>query len=399
MTNLSRKQRRLDRALTYWEDMAGEISAEKLHTLNDQRTQLYKTLTSGLQDAVFVERSAELLTNLYPLGERGGYLKEWIPLMQSARTKLDPESHLICQLLNQLAYSLFREERLDDASAMLDLTKEHPSNKFQRCLTQFYYAIILVKRKQFHEAIKGLKLSIAAFQDLGEIAQQKLGSACLACASAYRVHGSYQEALESCQQAIAAYARAQDVSYEARSYQALATIYSDIEQFEQGLEALDKAEHLLTKTISKLDETDLLIHRGVIYCRQKDWASAIGSFKKIDTAFLEENNNPHLLGYYNYNLAFALDGMHKHAEAIALMQRSQQYWGLLNDAAMLALTQSRIAESTIFNGDIAMGLVLWATAVEQLEQVAQTDYIVQRRAEIDRLDTDWYRKHKCDWQI
>ena len=396
VTKLSRKQRRLERALGYWEDLAGDISAEKLHTLNEQRTQLYKTLTDGLQDELFVARSAELLTNLYPLGERGGYLKEWIPLMQQAYTSLPPDNPLVCQLLNQLAYSFFQENRLDEADTALKQIPKPYCDRFQSSLSLYYSALILIKRNHLSEAIERLHQSIDNFKALGNRAMQKLGSVYMACAVVYRNQGKYDVALKFSQKAIIAYRNAKDVLYEARSHLTFASIHRENQQYNAALHALDTAEKLLSQTISQPDEIDLWTNRGVIYARQENWKASLAAFEQVNHAFLEENNNPSLLVYVYYNRAFALDKLHQHKSAVPLYQQAQELWIRLGNKAELAINQSQLAEATILSGQLKQGLQLWEASLQMLKAAPQTPFIIKRRKEIAGFDVDWIQKHKCD---
>ena len=336
--------------LSYWFERARPWGDETLHALDPERHNLLRAVQFGLGLESTRGEAANLMLQIYPLIERRGYWRRWIPLLENALAKCSPEDHeLAVHLLDRLGqcYRLDRQwaKSLERHRQEEDLAQQLGDGrllaKAQLNLSQTYWSEREYDKAEVlaEQALEGFEQAGGEPEQFGA-ARSNLGLIALGC-------GDLERAESWLREAIAIYRSIERPALLARSLMNLMITLERAGRIEEALVCGHEALSLLAGTEHELDKVRVELTIGTLYMDLEQWAEAEKAYKRADSLALRQSGNAYLMALAANNLGSVYMQMGRLQESELVLRRSIDYARQSGGRVMLANSLGSMAETKL----------------------------------------------------
>lgn len=291
--------------LVYWLERTQDLDDKTLHGLDREQHNLFRAVNFGLQLKETYCEAANLILQIYPLIERRGYYRRWIPLLENAVGNCAAsDQELIVHLLDRLGQCYRLDRRWDkslarhhqEEDAAVQLGDMNLIAKARLNLSQTYWSQRRYDEAQAYgeKALSGFKKSngnpeqfAATLSNLGLIA---LG------------RGELDAAEDWLEQTIAAYRSLKRPALLARSLMNLTITLERAGHVEKALAKCREAQVVLETTEHELDKVRVELTLGTLYMDLQQWENAENAYKRADSAALRRSGDAYLMAVTTNNL-------------------------------------------------------------------------------------------------
>lgn len=336
--------------LSYWLDSSRELDDKKLHRLDDERHNLYRAARFGLGLEKTRCNAATLMLQIYPLIERRGYWRRWIPLLEKAvESCAEAEPELVVRLLDRLGqcYRLNRQwqESLARHQREEELAREMGDPKLlaksQLNLSQTYWSL-----RQYAPAVRYGEAALARFTASGGDAEQLGATVTILGLIAYG-RGQLETAETLLTQAVDAYRSIDRPALLARSLMNLTIALQRDGRNEEALPLCHEALEILQPTEHELDKVRVELTLGTLYLNLERLVEAQEAYKRANSPALRRTGNTYLMALAANNLGSVYLEMGRLQEAQRTLKDSILLWRRAGGRLMLANTLGSMAETLL----------------------------------------------------
>ena len=336
--------------LAYWLDSSRELDDKKLHRLDDERHNIYRAVRFGID----LERTrcdaATLILQIYPLIERRGYWRRWIPLLQKAvNSCTEADSSLAVRLLDRLGqcYRLNRQwqESLAKHQREEELAQQMGDRKLlaksQLNLSQTYWSL-----RQYDQAVRYGEAALAGFTATAGDAEQIGATFTILGLIAYG-RGQWQTAESLLTQAVDAYRSIDRPALLARSLMNLTLTLQRDGRNEEALPLCREALEILQPTEHELDKVRVELALGTSYLNLNRLVEALEAYERANSPALRRTGDTYLMALTANNLGSVYLEMGRLEEAQRTLNDSIRLWRRAGGRLMLANTLGSMAETLL----------------------------------------------------
>jgi tetratricopeptide (TPR) repeat protein len=339
--------------LAYWLKRSRDLDDKTLHRLDEERHNLYRAVGFGLGLESSRCDASQLILQIYPLIERRGYWRRWIPLLEEAVKGCgDADAVLTVHLLDRLGqcYRLNRqwEESLARHGREEVLAQEMGDQKLlaksHLNLSQTYWSL-----RQYDQAMRYGELALAGFTEYGADTDQ-LGATTSNLGLIALSQGELETAETWLTQAIDAYRSINRPALLARSLMNLTITLQRDGRNEEALPLCQEALEILAATEHELDKVRVELTLGTLYMKLNRLLEAEGAYKRANSPALRRIGDTYLMALLANNLGSVYFEMERLEEAERAYNDGIILWRRCGGRLMLANTLSSMAETKLAMG-------------------------------------------------
>ena len=335
--------------LSYWLNRSCDLDDKKLHLLDAERHNLFRAARFGMSLPVTQRDASKLILQIYPLIERRGYWRRWIPLLEEGVKCSDAESALTVNLLDRLGQcyrldrqwqeSLAKHEREEQLAQ--DLGDQKLMAKSRLNLSQTYWSL-----RNYDHAVRYGELALAGFTDYGGDADQ-LGAATSNLGLIELGLGELGTAETWLAQAIDAYRSIDRPALLARSLMNLAITLDRDGRNEEAVPLCLESLQILESTEHELDKVRVELTLGTLYMKLHRLVEAEEAYKRANSPALRRIGDTYLMALQTNNLGSVYLEMERLDEAERSFDYSITLWRRSGGRIQLANTLGSMAETML----------------------------------------------------
>ena len=339
--------------LAYWLIRSKELDDRTLHRLDDERHNLYRAARFGMGLESTLCDAARLILQIYPLIERRGYWRRWIPLLEEAENNCgEADAALQVRLLDRLGqcYRLNRqwEESIAKHRREETLATETGDQlliaKSRLNLSQTYWSL-----RQYDEAVRHGEKALAGFTEFGGDAEQ-FGATTTILGLIALGRGKLETAETWLRQAVDAYRSIDRPALLARSLMNLTITLERDGRNEDALPYCQEALVILEPTEHELDKVRIELTLGTLYLNLKRLVEAEEAYKRANSPALRRMEDNYLRALLANNLGSVYLEMGHLEESERTLKESIILWRQSGGRLMLANTLGTMAETKLAMG-------------------------------------------------
>ncbi len=336
--------------LAYWLDCSQDLDDQKLHRLDADWHNLLRATRFGLGLGATSADASRLILQIYPLIERRGYWRHWIPLLeQGIKNGHELETTLTVNLLDRLGQcyrldrqwdkSLARHGREQELAGVVGdellLAKSHLN------LSQTYWSM-----HQYDQALRYAELALAGFSSYGGNADQ-LGATTTILGLIALGRGELETAESWLKQAITAYRSLDRPALLARSLMNLAITLQRDGRNEEALPICHEALQILESTAHELDKVRVELTLGTLYMNLNRLEEAEEAYRRANSPALRRIGDTYLMALQANNLGTVYLEMGRLEDAERAFSDSISLWHRSEGRIMLANTLGNMGETKL----------------------------------------------------
>jgi tetratricopeptide (TPR) repeat protein len=336
--------------LGYWLNSSRDLEDKALHRLDEERHNLYRAVGFGLGLESSHCDASQLILQIYPLIERRGYWRRWIPLLEKAVKGCGyADTALTVHLLDRLGqcYRLNRqwEKSLARHHREKELAKDIGDQKLlaKACLnlSQTYWSL-----RQYDQAVRYGKLAMTGFTEYGSDTDQ-LGATTSNLGLIALSQGELKTAETWLLQAIDTYRSINKPALLARSLMNLTITLQRDGRNEEALPLCQEAVEILDATDHELDKVRVGITLGTLYMKLNRLHEAEEVYKRANSPALRRIGDTYLMAVLANNLGSVYYEMERLEEAERAYNDGIILWRRCGGRLMLANTLGSMAETKL----------------------------------------------------
>ena len=333
--------------LNYWLNNSQELDDKTLHRLDGERHNLHRAVGFGIKLPPTRCAAARLILQIYPLIERRGYWRRWIPLLEGAVTSCaDADTSLTIDLLDRLGQCYRLNRQWPDSLASHQREEKLARQladplrlaKARLNLSQIYWS-----QRRYDQAVENGQAALTGFQEAGGSVEQLGATATILGLIAYG-RGDLPTAEKWLAQAIAAYRTVDLPALLARS---LMNLTLCLERDGRGQEALPlcrEALDILDPTEHELDKVRVELAMGTIFLNSSRLEEAEAAYKRADSPALRRIGDSYLMALLANNLGNVYLEMGRLEDAERKLKGSIALWRTIDSRLFLANSLGSMAE-------------------------------------------------------
>lgn len=336
--------------LLYWLEQSQALDDETLHRLDKDRHNLFRAARFGLGLEETRCDAADLILQIYPLIERRGYWRLWIPLLESAvRGCSEADRKQRVFLMDRLG-QCYRLDRKWEQSLRIHHEEERAAAaigeslliaKARLNLSQTYWS-----ERRYEEAERYGQQALAGFEEAGGSGEQ-LAAASSNLGLIALGRGELDLAEDWLERAIAIYRTIERPALLARSLMNLTITLERAGRIEDALVNSREALAVLQPTEHELDKVRVELTLGTLYMDLQRWEEAEMAYKRADSAALRRSGNTYLLALTANNLGSVYMELGRLQESEWALKKSIELGRQSGAQLMLANSLGSMAETKL----------------------------------------------------
>ena len=336
--------------LAYWLDRSQDMDDQTLHRLDAERHNLLRAARFGLGLVETCADAARLSLQIYPLIERRGYWRRWIPLLEQGITNCqESEAILTVNLLDRLG-QCYRLDRQWDKSLAKHGREQQLAEavgdelllaKAQLNLSQTYWSM-----HHYDQALRYGELALAGFSAHGGGGDQ-LGATTTILGLIALGRGELETAESWLTQAIDAYRSLDRPALLARSLMNLTITLQRDGRNEEALPICHEALQILESTAHELDKVRVELTLGTLFMNLNRLEEAEEAYKRANSPALRRIGDTYLMALQANNLGTVYLEMGRLQDAERAFSDSISLWHRSAGRIMLANTLGNMGETKL----------------------------------------------------
>ena len=339
--------------INFWQGRANDLGRDMSCALYADRDNILRAVQFGLCAAETRVAATNLALQMYPLVERHGCWREWIPVLERcAEQTLEQEPETAVDVLDQLGRYQRMARNFEHALSThwqeLDLAQEL-GDAAKTAQAQLNLSQVTWRLRQYDEAEQHARAALDAFSaKLGNAEQ--IGAVMTILGLVAYGRGETDAALDYLTRSVETNRALGHIALLARSLMNLALAEEAANLDESALEHYQEAQTVLGPTAYELDKVRVELALGTMYLNSGCTVEAEAAFKRADSEFLRHSGLTYYQALTANNLGNAYLEAGRLQEAETALRRSLDLWKRAGGRLMLGNTAGTLGQTLLAAG-------------------------------------------------
>ena len=354
--------------LEFWLGQAEKIDDFVIHDLDQEHFNIMRAVQFGMDLEETFPASINLIVFIFPLIERRGYWRQWIPMMEMALGKcalMNTAQRM--DLLECLGQCYRLDRRWDEAISVLkegeiianSQGSEENLAKFNLRLSQVYLGT-----RDYDLCSSYGETALAQLKNIVDVDQEYIGAATSILGLLSYGRGEHDSAEQKLNEAASIYRQLQQPALLGRSLMNLALSLEASGKGGKALTLYKEALSVLEGTEYELDKVRVEISLGTLHINEGRLEEAEAAFVRANSPFLQNSGLVYYQALIANNLGNTYLEMGDLETAEKFLRQSISLWRIAGGRLMLANTVGTLAELTVAQGDCIRARQLFEEAIE-----------------------------------
>lgn len=339
--------------LAFWQSRVNELGRDMSCGLYSDRDNILRAVQFGLAIENTRGAATQLALQMYPLLERHGCWREWIPLLERCvEETLEHEKETAVDVLEQLGryrrmardFETAYSTHLQQLKLALELEDTARQAQAQLSLSQVTW-----RQRRYSEAKEYAESALSAFKAGAGDADQ-IGAAVTILGLVAYGRGDTAVALDYLNQAVETNRALGHVALLSRSLMNLALAEEAANLDANALEHYMEAQAVLAPTAYELDKVRVELALGTLHLNSGRVDEAEAAFKRANSDFLQRSGLTYYQALTANNLGNAFLEAGHLQEAESALRRSLDLWQLAGGRLMLGNTAGTLGQTLLAAG-------------------------------------------------